>query len=70
MAAQEAYARIGLVTGKGIAAIVKEHYSKLVLYGIVGLVVIPINIGADIGAMAAAAELLVPIPFVVLTNSL
>ena len=68
-AVQEACARIGLVTGKGIAAVVKENYSKRVLYAVVGLVVIAntINIGADIGAMASAAELLVPVPFVVLT---
>lgn len=68
-AVQEACARIGLVTGKGIAAVVKERYSKKVLYAVVGLVVIAntINIGADIGAMAEAAQLLVPIPFVVLT---
>jgi NRAMP (natural resistance-associated macrophage protein)-like metal ion transporter len=69
MAAQEACARIGLVTGKGIAAIVKENYSRTVLYAVVSLVVIAntINIGADIGAMAAAAQLLVPVPFIILT---
>src|SRR5580693_824079 len=68
-AVQEACARIGLVTGKGIAAVVKERYSKPVLYAVVGLVVIAntINIGADIGAMASAAQLLVPVPFVILT---
>jgi NRAMP (natural resistance-associated macrophage protein)-like metal ion transporter len=68
-AVQEACARIGLVTGKGIAAVVKEHYSKTVLYAVVGLVVIAntINIGADIGAMAAAAQLLIPLPFILLT---
>jgi NRAMP (natural resistance-associated macrophage protein)-like metal ion transporter len=68
-AVQEACARIGLVTGKGIAAVVKEHYSKPVLYTVVTLVVVAntINIGADIGAMASAAQLLIPIPFVVLT---
>jgi len=68
-AVQEACARIGLVTGKGIAAIVKEHYSRTVLYSVVALVVIAntINIGADIGAMASAAQLLVPVPFVILT---
>jgi NRAMP (natural resistance-associated macrophage protein)-like metal ion transporter len=70
-AVQEACARIGLVTGKGIAAVVKENYSKPVLYGVVGLVVVAntINIGADIGAMAAAAQLLIPAQFVVLTLS-
>ncbi|MBD1387752.1 divalent metal cation transporter [Mucilaginibacter rigui] len=69
IAVQEACARIGLVTGKGIAAVVKEHYSRKVLYAVVGLVVVAntINIGADIGAMAEAAQLLVPVNFVVLT---
>jgi Mn2+/Fe2+ NRAMP family transporter len=70
-AVQESCARIGLVTGKGIAAVVKQHYSRTVLYFVVGLVVVAntINIGADIGAMAAAAQLLVPLPFIVLTFS-
>jgi NRAMP (natural resistance-associated macrophage protein)-like metal ion transporter len=69
MAVQEACARIGLVTGKGIAAVVKENYSRKVLYAVVGLVVVAntINIGADIGAMAAAAQLLIPVHFVILT---
>jgi NRAMP (natural resistance-associated macrophage protein)-like metal ion transporter len=68
-AVQEACARIGLVTGKGITTIVKEQYSKSVLYSVVGLVVVAntINIGADLGAMASAAQLLVPAPFIVLT---
>jgi len=68
MGVQEACARIGMVTGKGIAAVVKEHYSKGVLYTVVGLVVVAntINIGADIGAMASAAALIVPVNFVIL----
>ena len=68
MAVQEACARIGMVTGMGISAVVKVHYNKAVLYSVVVLVVIAnvINIGADIGAMASAANLLVPLPFVVL----
>src|SRR5476649_2167346 len=68
-AVQEACARIGLVTGKGITTIVKECYSRTVLYAVVGLVVVAntINIGADLGAMAAAAQLLIPAPFIVLT---
>jgi len=69
IAVQEACARIGLVTGKGITTIIKEQYSRTVLYTAVGLVVIAntINIGADLGAMAAAAQLLVPVPFIALT---
>jgi len=68
-AVQEACARIGLVSGKGISAVIRENYSKTVLYSAVALVVIAntINIGADIGAMASAAQLLVPVPFVVIT---
>jgi NRAMP (natural resistance-associated macrophage protein)-like metal ion transporter len=68
-AVQEACARIGLVTGKGLAAIIRDNYSKPVLYGAVTLVVMAntINIGADIGAMASAAQLLIPIPFVIIT---
>lgn len=70
-AVQEACARIGAVTGKGISAVVKTHYSKKLLYFVVFLVVAAntINIGADIGAMAAAANLIVPIPFTILALS-
>jgi NRAMP (natural resistance-associated macrophage protein)-like metal ion transporter len=65
LAVQESCARIGAVTGKGLAAVIKENYSKKLLYASVGLVVIAntINIGADLGAMAAATQLLVPLPY-------
>lgn len=68
LAVQEACGRIGAVTGKGLAGVIKEHYSKKILVGVVLLVVIAntINIGADIGAVAAAAQLVVNIPFAVL----
>lgn len=66
-AVQEIVGRIGLVTGRGLSAIIKEHYSKKVLYGTVTLLLIAntVNIGADLGAMAAAAQLLLGLPFVV-----
>ncbi|MDQ2863485.1 MAG: divalent metal cation transporter [Bacteroidota bacterium] len=69
MGVQEACARTGMVTGKGITAIVKEHYNSKILYAVVSLVVIAnvINIGADIGAMAAAAALIMPLRPVVWT---
>lgn len=68
-AVQEACARIGAVTRKGIAEVIKEHYSKKILYGAIILILIAntVNIGADIGAMAAATRLIIPIPFVVIT---
>lgn len=68
-AVQEACARIGAVTGKGIAAVVKENYGKKVLSVVVLLVLVAntINIGADIGAMAAAARLIFPLNFALWT---
>lgn len=69
MGVQEACARIGMVTGKGLSAIVKENYNKKLTYCVVTIVVVAnvINIGADIGAMAAAAKLILPLPFTVWT---
>ncbi|MFZ2314455.1 MAG: divalent metal cation transporter [Gammaproteobacteria bacterium] len=68
-AIQEACSRIGAVKGKGISAVIKEHYNKKILYSIVFLVLIAniINIGADIGAMAEAAHLIIPVNIVILT---
>ncbi len=68
-AIQEACARIGLVNGKGIAAVVRDNYSKTILIPVVILIVIAntINLGADIGAVAAAMNLILPIHFVIWT---
>ena len=65
---QEACARIGASTGKGLAAIVKEKYSRTTLYFVVFLVVAAntINISADIAAISAATYLIFPIPMAVL----
>jgi NRAMP (natural resistance-associated macrophage protein)-like metal ion transporter len=67
IAVQEATARLGLVTGKGLAALLRERFSRPVLLGAVVLVAVAntFNIGADIGSMAAAAGLLVPLPHTV-----
>lgn len=69
MAVQESCARIGAITGKGLAAVIKENYSRKLLYMSVLLVVVAntINIGADLGAMAATTQLFFNIPFVVLS---
>jgi len=63
---QEMCGRIGMVTGKGIAVIVKDNYSKKILYLTVILLVVAnaVNIGADLGAMASAGQLLLGIPFI------
>lgn len=60
-AIQEIAARIGRVTGRGIAGNLKRHYPAPVVYAIVTLLVIAnvINLGADLGAMGAALKLLI-----------
>ena len=65
---QEMCGRIGLVTGRGLAGVIKTHYSKYILFFTVSLLVIAnaINIGADLGAMAASLQLLVNLPFLIL----
>ena len=60
-AIQEISARLGRVTGHGIAGNMRRFYPAWVLYIIVGLLIIAniINLGADIGAMGAALHLLI-----------
>ena len=60
-AIQEISARIGRVTGKGIAANVQQRYPNSVVGVIVMLLLAAntINIGADLGAMAAALQLVI-----------
>lgn len=64
MAVQEMCGRIGMVAGRGIAGILRERYPKWLLAGVVTLLFFAnsINIGADIGAMASAAQMLFGLP--------
>ena len=57
-------AQIGRVTGRGLAGNMRRHYPVSLLYLLVGLLVVAntINLGADLGAMAAALRLLVDGP--------
>jgi NRAMP (natural resistance-associated macrophage protein)-like metal ion transporter len=69
---QEMCARIGIVTGSGLAAIIKQKYSKKIVFPLTSLLLIAntINIGADIGAMAASIRLVFPhIPVIIATLS-
>jgi NRAMP (natural resistance-associated macrophage protein)-like metal ion transporter len=70
IAIQEICARIGRVTGVGLAANMRKHYPAALLYAIVSLLCLAnvFNLGADIGAMGAAAQLLLGgslIPYVI-----
>lgn len=66
VAIQEMCGRIGMVTGKGLARVIKSHYTKSSLYFTTTLLLVAntVNIGADLGAMAAAGQLLFDIPFI------
>ncbi len=60
-------AQMGRVTGRGLAGNIRRHYPAWLLYPLVGLLVVAntINLGADLGAMAAALHLLIDGPTVV-----
>ena len=60
MVIQEICARIGRVTGIGIAGNIRKHYPRPLLFGIVSLLCLAniFNLGADLGAMGAAGQLL------------
>jgi NRAMP (natural resistance-associated macrophage protein)-like metal ion transporter len=62
---QEMCGRIGMLTGKGLAGIIRHHYSRPVLYFSVFLLLLAntVNIGADLGAMATTFGLVVPADF-------
>jgi NRAMP (natural resistance-associated macrophage protein)-like metal ion transporter len=60
----ELAARLGLVTDRGLAALVRRRRPRVFVYPVLGLVVIAntFNIGADLGALAASLRLLLPVP--------
>ena len=64
-AVQYTCAKIGLVSGTGLAAVLGRRFPRPVVYAAIVALVIAntINAGADIGAIAAAIALLLPIPF-------
>lgn len=59
---QEMCARIGVVSGRGLAANIRQHYSLRVLYGVCVLLFFAntLNIAADLSAMAAVIRLIYP----------
>jgi NRAMP (natural resistance-associated macrophage protein)-like metal ion transporter len=65
IAVQEMCGRLALVTSKGLSAIIKENYSKWLLYSVLVLLVgaNTINVYADINIMAASMKMLFGFPF-------
>ena len=61
--------KLSLITGKGIAGIIRDFYPRWLLYSLIGglLVANIIEAGADIGAIAAALRLLLPVPMTGIT---
>jgi NRAMP (natural resistance-associated macrophage protein)-like metal ion transporter len=58
-AVQMMCARLGMVTGEGLAAVIRRHYPRWVLWSACALLIIAntVNIGADLGGMAKVTEL-------------
>lgn len=67
-AIQEMSGRIGLVTGQGLAGVIRSNYARPVLMFVILIQVATntVNIGADLSAMAESARLIWPIPYSVL----
>ncbi len=56
--------KLGQVAGKGLFAVIREHYPRWLLYGsLIGVLIGNIiEAGADLGGMAAALNVIVPVP--------
>src|SRR5438045_1766722 len=56
--------KVGQVAGEGLFAVIRKHYPRWLLFSILTCALIGnvIEAGADMGGMAAAFHLLVPIP--------
>lgn len=64
IAVQEMCGRMAAVTGKGLAAVIKEHYPRWLLFGCVaGLLIANVfNVYADLNVMAASTQMLFGLP--------
>lgn len=62
---QEMCGRLGMITGKGLADIIEKYCSRKILYFTVLLLVIAnvINIGADLGIIAASIQMILGFKF-------
>jgi NRAMP (natural resistance-associated macrophage protein)-like metal ion transporter len=69
VAVQIMCARLGMVTGRGLAGVLRRNYSRWVLWGACLLLIIAnvVNIGADLGGMADATAMMTGIKALVWT---
>jgi NRAMP (natural resistance-associated macrophage protein)-like metal ion transporter len=60
VAVQLMCARLGMVTGEGLASVIRRRYSRWVLWGACALLVVAntVNIGADLGGMGKVTEMM------------
>jgi len=65
VAVQEMCGRIGMVTGRGLADVIRKFHSKRLMWLAVALLAVAntINIGADLGIMASSLSMLLGLPF-------
>jgi NRAMP (natural resistance-associated macrophage protein)-like metal ion transporter len=72
IAVQFTCAKIGMVSGQGLAGVLRQFYSRKWLYpAVLGVVVAnTINAGVDIGAIAEAIRLFVPVPRAIIIVSI
>src|SRR5436305_2007166 len=69
VAVQMMCARLGMVSGHGLASVVRHHYSRWILWGACTLLIVAyvVNIGADLGGMADATQMVTGINSLVWT---
>jgi len=62
-------ARLGMVTGRGLAGVLRRNYPRWVLWFACSLLVVAnvVNIGADLGGMAEATQMVTGIPELIWT---
>lgn len=68
IAVQHVSGKIGIVSGRGLAGVMRDYYSRKLLYpAVVGLLIAnTINIGTDIAAIGAAINIFIPVPISIL----
>lgn len=64
VAVQMMCGRLGMVTGRGLAGVIRRRYSKWVLWGACVLLIVAsvFNIAADLGGMADATRMITGVP--------